>query len=86
MNEQQIRGIIREKLQKGSLPRRQSDRTWGGRGSGRPCAVCDQEIPSSVSEIEDRDDDGNPLVFHARCHSLLSQERDGFHEGGEARM
>jgi hypothetical protein len=76
MNEEAIRGIIREKLERGSLPRRQSDRTWGGRGSGRACAACDQEIPASASEIEDRDEGGATLVFHARCHSLLNQERD----------
>jgi hypothetical protein len=77
MSEERIRGIIREKLQTGDLPRRQSDRIWGGRGSGRACAVCNEAIATSSSEIEDRDDDGTVLVFHARCHSLLSQERDG---------
>ena len=85
MSEDRLRGMIREKLRAGRLPWRQSDRTWGGPGSGRLCAVCEQAIPASASEIEDRDDDGTVLVFHARCHSLLSQERDAI-AGSDARM
>ena len=78
MNEESLREWIREKLRTGGLPVRQSDKSWGGPGTGRPCAACGESIPPSNSEIEDHDEGGRVLVFHARCHSLLNLERDGF--------
>jgi hypothetical protein len=76
MNEEPLREWIREKLRAGSLPRTPSDKIWGGPGSGRVCAACNQPIAPTSSEIEDRDENDQPLVFHARCHSLVSLERD----------
>jgi hypothetical protein len=76
MNEEPLREWIREKLREGTLPRTQSDRIWGGPGSGRLCAACNQPIAPTTAEIEDHDESGRPLVYHARCHSLLNLERD----------
>ena len=76
MNQEELRESIRERLASGKLPRHQSDRTWGGPGTGRACAVCGQPIPPSSSEIEDRGEDGVELVYHARCHALLSMVRE----------
>lgn len=76
MNEEPLREWIREKLREGTLPKTQSDRIWGGPGTGRLCAVCNQPIATNASEIEDHDETGRTMVFHARCHSLLNVERD----------
>ena len=39
-NEAPVRDLARGVLQAGTLPRRDPDRTWGGKGVGLPCTVC----------------------------------------------
>ena len=53
----------------GRLPRSPEARTWGGRGCGRRCAVCDQPITSEESEMEaEVSGGGDDPVFHVGCH------------------
>ncbi len=45
-----LRIKAREAMQLGRLPTRAPSATWGGKGSGAGCAVC--EIPISPTEVE----------------------------------
>ncbi len=51
-NEARVRALVREVLQAGTLPRRDPDRTWGGKGVGLPCTVCGESIPPADTEYE----------------------------------
>jgi hypothetical protein len=42
-------------------------KTWGGKGSGRPCAGCRQSICATDLEIEADFPDGQTLRFHTSC-------------------
>jgi hypothetical protein len=47
-----LREKIREAIQEGRLPEQRPTHTWGGRGSGAPCAVCGQPISPDEFEFE----------------------------------
>jgi hypothetical protein len=60
-------------LEGGVLPRSKAARSWGGRGSGLPCALCGNAIAESGPEIElefDGTASSPSLRFHLQCHSL----------------
>jgi hypothetical protein len=78
MDDATIRRIIREKLRADLLPRKPPHKMWGGRGHGRTCAACDQPIGAGEVEFE-IENLGSLLYFHARCHDLWSEEREGEH-------
>ncbi|HEY1725069.1 MAG TPA: hypothetical protein VGF89_06585 [Steroidobacteraceae bacterium] len=67
----------RARISEGRLPCPHQFRTWGGRGSNRPCALCDTAIrPDEVEyEIEAPEDDGARLFhFHILCHNAWQYE------------
>ena len=39
-------------VERGNLPGRPPDRTWGGLGAGAPCAVCELPVTKDEMEIE----------------------------------
>ena len=39
-----LRASVRERIDKGLLPRDKAARTWGGRGSGLTSSLCDLSI------------------------------------------
>jgi hypothetical protein len=51
-DESRLRAQVRAAIRGGKLPARSPDRTWGGRGVGAPCSVCDLLITSDELEIE----------------------------------
>ena len=75
---QRVRNAIRE----GKLPTRPPDRTWGGPGSGVPCAVCDLPIPRAGMQFEIQFAiDGSPPDFniyhvHTSCYAAWNLERN----------
>ena len=71
----------------GVLPSSAPARSWGGPGSGEPCALCDATIAPGQLEFElefpaGDGDGGAPLAatcrFHAQCFDAwLQARRDG---------
>jgi hypothetical protein len=75
--ETKLRRVARDRIAKGQLPRVVPLQMWGGKGTGRLCALCDKAIePNEMElEVEQRIDGGlPPLRFHVVCHSLWRLE------------
>jgi len=68
------RARIRAMLETGELPCGDAERTLGGRGLGRRCSACREEI--SVDELEFKVDlaSGHALRLHRRCYQLWLEE------------
>src|SRR5438309_4809187 len=47
-----LREKAREAIRSGKLPTRKPDRTFGGPGMGKSCAVCGDTIPPEQMEVE----------------------------------
>ena len=52
MDDDGLRQKARAAIQSGKLPTRRPDRTWGGRGSGGPCAVCQLALRGDEMALE----------------------------------
>jgi hypothetical protein len=52
MDDDGLRQKARAAIQSGRLPTRRPERTWGGRGSGAPCAICDVPVRRDDMELE----------------------------------
>ena len=73
-----IRGIIRLKLEMGTLPKSASGRLWAGPGGGETCSACDETITrtQTLHEWEHRH---GKVVMHVRCWELWNGERARAH-------
>ena len=83
-NEREVRNLARRLLGAGKLPRRDPDRSWGGPGADRPCAICEKRIARDQVEYElefSSDDGSGPgakwdrYQMHLRCFSAWEMER-----------
>lgn len=76
--EEKLRPIARERIAKGQLPCEVPSRMWGGRGTGKPCALCDRPIEweDGELEVEERVVDGAVQIyrFHIVCQSVWQLE------------
>ena len=75
--EDELRMRARQRIRDGQLPCVRHYRTWGGRGSNEPCALCDAVIKHDEVEyeIETRDADSvHVLRFHLPCHDAWHDE------------
>jgi len=75
--DEDLRLRARERIHDGRLPNSTHCRTWGGRGSDEPCALCDLIIrPNEVEyEIETLGKDGvRTYCFHFLCHYAWQSE------------
>jgi hypothetical protein len=73
-----LRARARERIEQGVLPHIKAARTWGGRGSGLPCNLCDAPISESEPEMElefDNAPAAQSFRFHLQCHSIWDSER-----------
>ena len=80
-----LRARARERIEQGRLPRARAVRTWGGRGNGLRCDLCDAVITSDEPEFELQLDiipSGEPVRFHRLCHSLWNEAREDCEPGG----
>ncbi len=81
MDEDSLREKARTAIQSGKLPSRRPDRTWGGRGIGLPCAICDVPVGHDQMELEIQfaaDGRGPHLRafhVHTRCFAAWELER-----------
>jgi len=74
METKAVRARIRAMLETGELHCEDAERTLGGRGLGRHCSACLEDI--SVDELEFKVDlaSGHTLRLHRRCHRLWLEE------------
>ena len=75
--EDELRLRARELISDGRLPCMTQYRTWGGRGSNAPCALCDVLIKRDEVEyeIESLGQDSARLYrFHFLCHEAWQHE------------
>ena len=75
-----LRQRVRRLLDAGQLPRTEALRSWVGRGTGQPCAVCGAEIEPTEYEVElecTAEITGSVVtyIFHGPCHALWDTER-----------
>ncbi|MGH8149304.1 MAG: hypothetical protein ACRETB_04915 [Steroidobacteraceae bacterium] len=76
-----MRARADERLRQGRLPRVKAVRTWGGLGTGLPCALCDAAILSSEPEFElefGRAPSEPTVRLHRECHSVWNEAREAF--------
>lgn len=76
-----LRARARELLEQGRLPRAQALRTWGGRGSGLRCDLCEAAIASGEPEFElqlDLNPSAESVRFHRLCHTVWNEAREAF--------
>ena len=79
-DEARLREQARAATRGGSIPTRPADRTWGGPGLGKPCAICQQPVRKNESEfeIEFAQAGSNRAVtlhLHVRCFAAWEFER-----------
>src|SRR5882672_8613790 len=83
-DEKTLRTLAHDAIRAGRLPARRPERTWGGKGGGAPCAVCDLPVgPADVEfELEFAEEPGFGPAFscrvHARCFAAWEFERQSF--------
>jgi hypothetical protein len=74
-----LRAKARDRIDCGLLPRTKAARTWGGRGSGLACSLCDAPIldsePEMELEYEEPPSSNAVLRFHLQCQSIWETER-----------
>jgi hypothetical protein len=80
-DEAPLREFARLAIRRGTLPRRDPDRTWGGPGVGALCTICEKPVTREQVEYEIQfaNDDANPGLdkyhLHIRCFAAWELER-----------
>jgi len=77
-SEETLRARARERIASGELPRAKPARSWGGRGSGLPCSLCDNPIADTGPEMELEFDGAitaTALRFHLQCQVIWDSVR-----------
>jgi hypothetical protein len=78
MDAQEIRLIVRRKLQDGRLPYDSMPRFWGGPSDGEQCDVCDTRITKEqlvMEGIASVFTNKKPVQFHVQCFYAWDAER-----------
>lgn len=72
-----LRVRARERVEQKLLPRTKPARTWGGRGTGLACSLCDAPILDSETEMElEFEGAQTPVLrFHLQCQSVWEAAR-----------
>jgi hypothetical protein len=74
---QDIREVVRAKLESGELPSAKPEKSWAGKGTDRPCAACGMVITPEDVEYE-LDLGAAPTVtlrFHQSCLTVWDELR-----------
>jgi hypothetical protein len=75
--ETELLRVARDRIEREQLPRTVPRSMWGGNGSGRPCALCDQSIRPEEMELEVEQPirgQARAFQFHVVCQSLWQLE------------
>jgi hypothetical protein len=70
-----VTAAIRAKMVAGALPAEPPTKMWVGKGTGRPCNVCDQPITHHELEYEADLPGDRMLRFHQICLTVWHEER-----------
>jgi hypothetical protein len=75
-----VRDVALEAIRAGKLPARSPTKTWGGQGSGSPCAICGEQLrPDDLElELEFATNDGTrreSYLVHVGCSSAWDAAR-----------
>ena len=90
-DEECLRRLAREAVAAGRIPAAKPKGTWGGDGTGAPCAICGLPIPEveigfEVEFSQDVDRGSGCCHLHSRCFAAWEFERhtleSGEHENG----
>jgi hypothetical protein len=78
-DQEKLRALARERVERGLLPRTKAARTWGGRGRGLLCSLCDTPILETEPEMELEYEapESHSIHFHLQCLSAWEVERHG---------
>lgn len=71
----QIRVKVRDKLERGVLPREKCLVTWFGRGGGDPCEACGEPVTPEQIECECEHPRGHTIRLHQGCFVIWESER-----------
>ena len=80
LGQETLRARARERIAQQTLPRTKPARTWGGRGTGQHCSLCDEPILDTEPEMELEYEAATPaqvVRFHLQCQSAWEAERQG---------
>jgi hypothetical protein len=69
-DETALRLLAKRKIETGALPRVVPESTFGGKGSGLPCSLCERPIGADEYEFECPDGGGEGPRFHLRCQGI----------------
>jgi hypothetical protein len=72
----ELRTVVRDRIERGVLPREKCQVTWFGRGSGQRCAVCDLVIAPADIECECEHPRGEIIRFHQTCFAVWDELRE----------
>ena len=75
MNLEQIRALVRDMLDRGTLPHEKCVITWFGPGTGQRCVVCGVVIVPADIECECEHPRGGLLRFHQECFAAWDEAR-----------
>lgn len=70
---------VRDAIRTGKIPDRSPERTWGGRGCGASCAICDQLISADELEFElqfPKGSRGEPADYYVHQGCFLAWESE----------
>jgi hypothetical protein len=77
LSDAQLRVLAGDRIKAGRLSCKPPARTWGSRGIGEKCDLCDEPIgPGEIEyEVQLFPDQREPLYrFHIRCHAAWQKE------------
>ena len=74
ISETEIRALVRQRIENGSLPVLLVHTVDGGYGSGQTCRVCGEPILASQVEYEVREDSASRGKFHMKCYAIWQLE------------
>jgi hypothetical protein len=79
-DESMLRTRAREAMKSGKLPGHEPEHTWGGPGSGAPCAVCGESVGAGEVEFELQfasagSSGAASCHMHSRCFAAWQLER-----------
>ena len=68
LSDEELRQLVRQRINDGRLPVTLSQELWAGHGTGLICSACAEPIGSEQVEYEVDLSGGVRLLFHPRCH------------------
>ena len=78
MDREELTALIRERIERGELPRQRQRRMWSGSGEDLPCSGCGEPVRRDDLQIDLEFQIGGGLEerrFHTICYAIWELER-----------